>query len=1037
MLFLCVLTVVSLFDTASARAQSLRFSQTVLDDYTGEVSIFPNAYYTPDPSRQFSTEKIIERYNNNIRGLKMESKWAELSYKAHGHWFIFEVVNNTDKTEWLFDFGDTNSRRTGFVSRFFLVNGRTSETIADYLSSEQSLLHSAQVPVTIPAQQSSFFVLYAQPLPDMPTTFPLMLKSIDHMVVSEPLEMAVSQFVGLIVFSAVLFFILLSFQRRGWPLLFLALLYACFAGWFCLQNVTFLIANPVINIIVSSSVLVLPILSLLVSWGFFKHVVPAGRQNFLLLGILAVVVVSVIVFSMILPQGMEIRPIILVLPALLTFMTLTGMSLSQSTGSQTVNALMGGAWFLLFVGFAINWGIPYIPFSLGGWIYVSQWIAISLAFVCFALAALSRFRLLHRKEIAFVVQTAKKAQMAVREKQNKETDDQARLMRVIEREREIMEELRQKDALRTEEMRKAKEAADEANAAKSAFLAVVSHEIRTPMTGIMGMIRLLLNTQLTKEQSDYSKTIQDSGDAMLALLNDILDFSKIENDALDLEIIDFDLNRMINGVIMLMSGHASQKGIELVADVDPHLIQYVKGDPTRIRQVLLNLVGNAIKFTSSGQVTLHVQSVRGHVDAARHAGKVPIYFAVEDTGIGISEKDQDKLFTPFEQANASVTRKFGGTGLGLAICKRLVEAMGSHISLTSIEGRGTTFYFTIFLEESSSDEVIEDLPNAKQFEDEGIHRHRILVVDDNEINRKVIEGMLTRRHHELILCENAEEALEAIEMTDFDIVLMDIELPGTSGLEAAHQIRAMQAASKASTPILALTGHTDDKTREDCMQAGMNDLLTKPIDPDQMDRLISKYARISDLGEGDDNTGKMVEETVLFPEEELDADSFLEAHESADAFTPENIDKWEDENELSDQDSFEVAEPMIQDDIEVAENESDQIFDESMLATLKESVGAEQMGGLVDGLFEHNEIIIASLTDALASSNFVEIKDRGHEMKGMCGNFGLTKLSSMGGQLEKLAAKDEPDTDTISGLINALPQVQAESKEQLDTWLKS
>lgn len=427
-------------------------------------------------------------------------------------------------------------------------------------------------------------------------------------------------------------------------------------------------------------------------------------------------------------------------------------------------------------------------------------------------------------------------------RQSKEAAENIRLLKVIEHERQVMNELREREVKQNEDMRKAVAAADEANRSKSAFLAVVSHEIRTPMTGIMGMIRLLLETQLDKKQRDYAQTVMDSGDAMMALLNDILDFEKIESGRLDLEYVDFDLHRILNSVITLMSGHAEAKKISLKLDIGSDVPRYFIGDPIRLRQVLLNLCGNSIKFTEEGGVTLRVQ-VDNFGEAPKTKESRKIRFSIEDTGIGISPEAQRNLFNPFSQADSSITRKFGGTGLGLAICQRLIEAMGSQIKINSQEGEGSTFYFTIVMKEGTAEDAEQarhgHMQAGRQKSDRTM---KILVVEDNEINQKLLKEFLERMGHSIHQVMNGEDAVEAVKTGDFDTVLMDVELPGISGMGATKSIRALPDRQKAAIPVIALTGNIRDEDIGACYTANMNGHIAKPIDPSKLKSMLEKVA---------------------------------------------------------------------------------------------------------------------------------------------------------------------------------------------------
>jgi PAS domain S-box-containing protein len=509
-----------------------------------------------------------------------------------------------------------------------------------------------------------------------------------------------------------------------------------------------------------------------------------------------------------------------------------------------------------------------------------------------------------------------------------------------------------------EQLRGAKNAADAASTAKGLFLANMSHEIRTPLNGVIGMTALLLDTALSEQQREYADIARSSGQTLLALINDILDISKIEAGQLELENIDFDLSTVIDETLDAIALKASEKGLELLADVEPGCPKLLRGDPTRLRQVLLNLMSNAVKFTSRGDVILEVRR------AAEEKGQVGLSFAIIDTGKGIAADAIAKLFTPFTQEDASTTRRHGGTGLGLSICRRLVEAMGGSIRVASVVGEGSAFRFKLLFNPglaaaskapqvppgfralvivehptqlrilsthlmnwrfnvSSATSAIEGLSCWKEMcgggrtpdvviidrgladqdgiwlgasigeldlmrqsrlilltllnepigaEDREIFEHvitkpvkldslhglladrrkksrvspsvtaesvsvagcRVLLVDDNAVNRKVGERLLQRMGADVVLASNGVEALARLRSAIFDVVLMDCQMPEMDGYEATRQIRGGAGALNPNVPVIALTANALSGDRELCIAAGMTDYLTKPINPQQL-----------------------------------------------------------------------------------------------------------------------------------------------------------------------------------------------------------
>ena len=822
-------------------------------DLSGKVFVFEDKF------KKYNLASAWKEMNANPSAFMDHNKALRLTSPSSSYWLMLRINNQSETDNWILDFGDTFNGRSGFVKKIMAYDVSARELILKVFGNENAdleksdnLIESALM-LDLPRGKTSHIMLYIEPAAKKPFIIaPRMYKKGEYFGRGIDLlnrhNMTVYLYISLL-FMMVTFTLIYRkpHQLAGLLFLFFGLIHylventVLYAGKpvyeqtlffsFILAQISlfFVFYNYFYDKVISSNFMQqmskgVPILTLVLT-GFAVFAVPDEYAYLVFLAaVIAIMLANFILFAANLNSKVLVK------------------YLTMLAGSLYSIAILAGS---LSIEFAFDRQAYFINHA-----YVYAQLAISVLLIL----SMPIRRPTDKKTAAPLSGIGKNVfQGGANYKNSKDMADRERLLRVLDRERELLDEARAREAEKTEEMRLAKDLADEANKAKSAFLAVISHEIRTPITGVLGMVKLLLGTSLSETQKDYAQTIQDSGEAMLALLNDILDYEKIESGKLELEFISFDVRRLMQGIERLMSGHAEAKRIGLVLSIESDVPEFIVGDPTRLRQVVLNLLSNAIKFTEYGDVKIIVKRIDlGTVDenkkvpgASGLSGNRPIhsvYFGVQDSGIGLSHDAQKNLFTPFTQAKAETTRKYGGTGLGLSICQKLINAMGGEISVNSKEGEGSTFFFTLDMQEGDAAEALSEESGAKTQNLSG-KSYRMLAVDDNSINLKVLNGFLDKLGHSCVKVESGEEAIERLVSERFDMVLMDVNMRGMSGLETTRKIREMQYVEKSAMPIVALTGNSGMDAVHECYNAGMDDFILKPVNPNTLSAMVAKLEK--------------------------------------------------------------------------------------------------------------------------------------------------------------------------------------------------
>ncbi len=1029
-----------------------------LNNNTYSAPIAQNSYITRDNKQNLTAEIIAKRHKNNLRGKINKANVINLGTNTKPSWILFSLNNQSNITSWVIDFGNVFNGRMGLANKIKITNDTTSKSAThSQFDSDLSQPIGTAYPVNIAPNSNNIFVIYIENSEGLPLIIAPKLIPKD-IYINNAIRGNIKNNITLLLFAGIIaFFIGAYYLERNYSSLALITHYIFISILFFILNTNTISINFINGKFLFLTYIASIIPIFLANKHFLKITYYERPIENIAITILAILLVIISPLYLLILSFGEYSFAILSTYICLSLACLVVISKFTSARSELVTNIFCAGTILVTISF--------VAVALSA--ITIFWALQIPAAACFILAnikSMKNSKIQKRKEL---LQKKYKEESIAKLQKSKESADYARLLRVLEREREVMEELRQQEAQRAKEMQKSKEVADKANRAKSAFLAVVSHEIRTPMNGVIGMVQLLQNTTLTKSQSNYVDTIYKSSQTMMALLNDILDFEKIEQGAMELENIEFNLHQLSNDIISLMSGHAAQKDIELRLEIGDNIPIYVLGDQTRLRQILLNLINNAIKFTDKGHVTLEITKEQNNNDDL-------ISFAIKDTGIGISKDAMNKLFTPFKQAETSISRKYGGTGLGLAISNKLVEAMGGKIKITSQENIGSTFQFKIKLkaahppcENSSNDkEAKTHIEKNKKT----TRPMKILVVDDNELNRKVVEGFLTKDGHDLSMAANGLEALSLCYNDEFDLILMDIQMSGMSGIEVTQKIRANLNQKIARTPIIALTGHTSLDDIENYFSVGINGFIGKPIDSNKLNEVIynasiGKFE--NELPEEKENNNEYINLDEIKTNMELDKreDFTQEVHISKQSNKPTlNIDndlkldksdytkkhnepteelkvnttnmaftdtkkeneemteiqKYLMEQKTSNIDKNTAKENSQEQEQEEEEEETltaeenkdkdvnininiDDIIDINTLESLVKTLGKKQFNSLLDGFLKKSDEIIANISDIIKKNNIPSLGARAHELKGMSGNFGMKHISSIAAEVEKYA----------------------------------
>lgn len=949
------------------------------------------------------TQGTTEKGDNKSGLIRMTGQQSSI-------WLFLPIDNKADQRTYMLSFGDIFDGRNGSIKSLRVYEHFKSRQLYDiHSNSHQKII---AFPLTVEPGQS-LYVIEIERGPGPPLTFVPELQTIESFGTETIFTNSTDLYTVIMVGCMLALFLCGLFMQQPAPLI-LMMVPGFFLSSFHLQIDTVYSAGTASFLVPEFFNLGAGVVGLVATFFMFWHQGLPRAPLYFFSACAGLTIAGILVGGLMFSEQFAMHPMIFIsaFPLLITFVVVSILSFMYMERASLFYFL---GWAILASGIIIKiLAETKAEFARPEMISAFWFSTAALSFMLvvtifvrekvFSLNVLSGDGFRNNKTMRMLVRTRDRAEYE-------------RLTRVLERERSIMEELRRREQQKTEEMSRAKQQADIANRAKSAFLAMISHEIRTPMTGVMGMVRLLQDSALDEEQRDYVHTMDQSGKAMLTLLNDILDFEKIESGKMEIEHIDYNLHDVAQTIEALMKGPASEKNLKLSLDIQSDTPVWVKGDPMRLRQVLLNLISNAIKFTSTGEIHLTLKA-KDKADLPVNSGGIvarcPVEIKVKDSGIGISPEAQKNLFSPFIQADKSIARRYGGSGLGLAICKSLIEAMKGTISVASVEGQGSVFTIDIPFELGKPQENAQAHTTHKNKGSYG--SYNILIVEDNAINRKVMAGLLKKGQHALTFAVSAEEALDILDrQSDFDLIFMDIELPGINGDEAARRIRAHRNIHLRTIPIYALSGNVMTENARAYEAAGMNGLVHKPVIPEELDKVFYRLMR--------DKSGHAADGTSSPVHVQRENVSEMSAGASAGLRS-----SGHNEDILITRDS--LSEPDMK------------LCDLDILEMLLHTIGREKLVDLVQELADKTEELTHALANEVPANDFETIRARAHELKGMAGNFGLNNLSGAVSELEKAGKnKDENfirthraellplSKDSIAAVWHWLQQQPAEEKK--------